>query len=286
MSPTIEPLDEADLDRVADVLRLAYKVDRDYHYILRLHLFVQPHGSLVARLDGDVVGFGAATNYGPFSYIALMATHPRVQRQGIARRVLDELVAWTERSGCPTMLLDSSAAGQRLYETSGFTTIDRTIVFRRESREGPVATGQKPELMSGPRINVASLVAFDSPAFGADRARLLGYLLDQSPGRFIASWDDHGMVNGYLVAQANQTIGPWVASDRIVAEALLSRAIREFAFGSDPEVLVSGSNEAALAILHRHGFKEQRTLSHMVRGRRVERARATKIFGQTSLGLG
>ena len=279
------PLTETDIEPVAQVLRLAFKVERDYRPILKQHLFLQPEGALVAKLDGRIVGFGAATIYGQFSYIALMGTHPDVQRQGVARLVLDSLIDWIQVSGCRTILLDASPAGQHLYEVSGFEAIDSTIVFRRERDAGTIP-GAHRHTESPSDIDLPAVTSFDSPIFGADRSRYLEYLRNDLPGRFFVSHDREGRVDGYLVAQRTQTLGPWVASNADAAEELLSRCLNAVRFETHPEVFVSGSNTAATKILEDFGFKELRRLQHMRMGESVKRERATKIFGQSSLGLG
>lgn len=282
MALSIEPFTEADMETLVPVLRAAYKAERDYRSIVRLHVAVQPECSLVAKLDGRVVGFGAAAIYGPFSYVGLMATDPAVQRHGVAGRVLSELISTVETRGCTTLLLDASAAGQHLYEDAGFVTVDRTVVYRREP--GSSITSD-PHLDPSTEFDVPRLVDFDSPIFGANRTQLLLHLKYALPGRFIVSRDREGRINGYLVAQG-QTIGPWVASDKEVSEKLLSHALRTYSFESGPEVFTSASNLDALKILDALGLREQRRLSHMYRGKTIQRERATRIYGQTSLGLG
>ncbi len=284
MTLTLTPFTEADLEPLVPVLRAAYKADRDFRSTVRQHVAVQPECSLVAKIDSRVVGFGAATIYGPFSYIGLMATDPEAQRQGVAGRVLSELMSRVEARGCPTLLLDASAAGQRLYESSGFVANDSTAVLQRATAGEHIPHRQNVPA-SGSEVDIRSVAAFDSPNFGADRGRLLAYLKKVIPERFVVSKDADGRVNGYLVAQ-RQTIGPWVAANRDVADDLLARALQEYVFDSGPEIFTSCSNTDALEILAKRGFGEQRRLSHMYKGRSIQRARATKIYGQTSLGLG
>ena len=279
-------LTETDIESVAEVLRLAFKAERDYDSILRQHLFLQPDGALVAKVDDRIIGFGAATIYGPFSYIALMGTRPDVQRQGVARRVLDNLTEWIRVRGCRTILLDASAAGQHLYEVSGFEAIDTTVVFKRERDAGTVPDTQYGRESSSDITDLLAVTSFDSPIFGADRGRYLEYLRRDLPGRFFVSHDHEGRVDGYLVAQRTQTLGPWLASNVETAEKLLSQSLNVVRFETHPEVLVSGSNVAAIKILEGFGFKEQRRLKHMRMGENVKRERATKIYGQASLGLG
>jgi len=278
----IVPLTHADFDEVDLVLRSAYKRDRPHHSQLMLHLFLQPEGTLVAKADGRTVGFGAITDFGSFSYVGLMATRPDLQGKGIGRRVLERLVNWADSRGCPAILLDATPFGAPLYLESGFSDVDTTIVFRMEepqqTRKGPSKIKQLQE------SDLPRVASFDSPAFGANRDRLLRYYWKDVPDRFMVSHDSKGNVDGYLVAQ-DLALGPWVVLDDGVAENLLLGGL-QLPFELTPQVFVSGSNARALNLLGRFGFREQRRLRHMIRGTMVKRARTTRIYGQASLGFG
>ena len=282
MDLEIVGLTEADFDEVDLLLRSAYKRDRPHHSQLRLHLYLQPEGTLVAWADGRAVGFGAITDFGAFSYVGLMATRPDLQGKGIGRRVLDRLIGWADSRGCPAILLDATPFGAPLYLSSGFSDVDTTIVLRMEdqqqTRNGPAGI-RRTKAAALPQV-----AYFDSPAFGANRERLLRYYWKDKPDRFMVSYDSKGQVDGYLVAQ-DLAIGPWVALDEGVAGSLLLRGL-ELPFELPPQVFVSGSNACALDLLGRFGFREQRRLRHMIRGTGVKRARATRIYGQASLGFG
>ena len=282
MDLEIAPLTETDFDEVDLVLRLAYKRDRPHHPQLMLHLYLQPEGTLVAKANGRVVGFGAITDFGAFSYVGLMATLPDLQGKGIGRRVLERLMGWADSRGCPAILLDATPFGVPLYLDSGFSDMDATIVLRMEEPEQARMDPSGIKQLQGaylPRV-----ASFDSPAFGANRDRLLRYYWKDIPDRFMVSYDSKGQVDGYLVAQ-DLALGPWVALDEGVAENLLLRGL-QLPFELAPQVFVSGSNACAIDLLGRFGFREQRRLRHMIRGTRAKRARTTQIYGQASLGFG
>lgn len=281
MDFTIEPFTEDDMESVVGVLRSAYGAERDFRSSVQQHLHAQPGLTLVARARGQVIGFGAANVYGPFAYVGLMATSPEVQKRGVARTILGRLTSWVESYGCPTVLLDASAAGEHLYESSGFEGVDTTMVFKRGHAPRPADRAPS----NGPGVDLQELAAFDAPRFGGDRGPLLAYLQERSAGRLLLARGPDGGVAGYLVAQPH-ALGPWVASSPAVAQALLARALDAFDFSVGPEVFVSGANRDACDLLGRSGFREQRRLRHMRKGRALHRQRESSIYGQTSLGLG
>jgi GNAT superfamily N-acetyltransferase len=279
----IERLVEADSGTVDNLVRAAYKSERSYARDLKQYLQLQPACSFVAKTDGSVVGFGGVIIYGPFAYIGLMATHPDMQGQGIGRQMLNEIIAFTEAHNCPTIFLDARAAGVHLYQSLGFVDIDLTIVFGLEGT-GPRIRDHRYKIAPARPVEFSELLTFDSLAFGANRGPLLRYYYDESPKHFLVARDSSGKIDGYAVVQP-MTIGPWVVSSPIVAKELLSRAI-EFPFEGGPQVMVSNSNTEALDLLVEFGFKMQRSVRHMRRGRSIVRGRATAIYGQATLGFG
>ena len=133
-------------------------------------------------------------------------------------------------------------------------------------------------------IELAKLLSFDMPRFGADRLQLLRSYFDDDPTRFLFSSDQNGQVDGFLVAQS-RVIGPWVVSNPEVAEGLLDKAL-EFSFEDNPTIFVSATNETALELLSRHGFEKQRTQRHMYKGKSIQRDRKSSIYGQANFSFG
>jgi len=278
---TIRTLTEADLD-IADAIMIpAYGVPRSRKRELRRYLALQPDGWLLALLDGEPAGLGGATDYGPFAYIGLMAVLPALQRRGIASAIMERLLAWIAARGCPTVLLDASTAGERLYEKLGFVDDDTVVQYaqddcaarpRASQRVGPLA-----------EADLAALETFDTPLFGASRAAVFATLRAEHPERAFVARDEAGALAGYLFAQP-QTIGPWAARDPAVAEALLAAAVA-LDFEEAPRVLTPGANSHAAGLLLRYGFSPQRALRHMRNGGAIVAGRDL-IYGQVSYAIG
>jgi GNAT superfamily N-acetyltransferase len=70
---------------------------------------------------------GPQTPHGRYGYIASMVTEPRWQRRGLARRILETLLAWCDDNGIAKVDLHASPDGVQLYRSLGFT--DRPGAF-------------------------------------------------------------------------------------------------------------------------------------------------------------
>jgi len=284
MSLVVQPFRVSDMEAVDEVLRSAFKTSYDRKDNLKRYLAIQSSGPFVAKIDGEIVGFGAAMDYGRFAYIGKMGVDPKVQRRGVGGSILAAILAWLEDRKCPTILLDASPYGGPLYEKFGFIESDLTAVMQRNvvknhTKERSALNRAKTEAEELPK-----LLSFDMPRFGADRLQLLRSYFDDDPTRFLVSYDQKGQVDGFLVAQS-RVIGPWVASNAEVAEGLLDEAL-EFSFDDNPTVFVSASNEAALELLLRYGFEKQRTQRHMYKGKSIQRDRKSSIYGQANFSFG
>ena len=81
--------------------------------------------------DGEVVAGGGlhlselgsvpgCVRIGRRGHIANVYTLPAHRRRGLARRLLEEMVSWSEWNGIDQLTLDASADGRRLYGSLGF----------------------------------------------------------------------------------------------------------------------------------------------------------------------
>jgi len=280
---SVHPFTEAELEAVDEIIKLAYEVQQSRKESLRRYPALQPGGAFVAKHDDIVIGFGGALDYGPFAYIGLMCVHPSMQKHGIGGLLLEQLLAWLDARGCPTALLDATPIGRPLYERYGFVEDDTTVVLRQTRAERlPRHLPAGVSILS--EEEVPALVAFDAPYFGAERGAMLASYRADDPQRVLVVHNANEQISGYLIAQPG-TLGPWVASTTEDAERLLMHALT-LAFESEPGVFVSAHNDDALQLLKRYGFNEQRTPSHMRKGKPVRRSRHTALYGQASLGFG
>lgn len=269
MSLSIHRLTEAELEATDEVIMTAYNIQQSRKETLHRYLALQPQGSYVAKDNGSVIGFGAAMDYGPFAYIGLMSVHPSRQKQGVGRLLLEQHLSWIESRGCSTVLLDATPVGTLLYEQFGFMEDDQTVVLRQKqhvpfphSFPGGVRTLREKGL--------AQVIAFDAPCFGAQRGAVLTSYWADNPQRALVMHNPKGQITGYLLAQS-QTLGPWVALTAEDAEPLLVHVLA-LPFVSEPGVFVAAHNRNALHLLESYDFREQRVLSHMWKGKYIQRS--------------
>lgn len=284
MTITIRRLTLEDLTSAGTIATAAYGRGSRRSELAR-YLALRPDGWLLALLDGTPAGIVGATEFGPFAYVGLMAVHPDVQRRGVARRLMEHLIALLDERGCPALLLDASAAGEPLYHSLGFVVDDRAVFYERAEDAPRLPVPLDRHAVSRlRRKDLPAVVAFDTPRFGAARGDVLASYLADDPDRAFVSRDAAGRVTGFLLAQP-QALGPWMAETPEDAEALLARAL-VLPFDEAPIVIAPESHEHAARLLSRYGFAPQRSLAHMRRGGDPLPARRAHLYGQASFAIG
>ncbi len=90
------------------------------------------HGAWLREEDGRLIGMGRLIGDGGcFVQVTDIAVHPDFQRQGLGRRIMENLMGWAERNlptSCYISLIADPGA-ERLYESFGFEL--RTGMARR-----------------------------------------------------------------------------------------------------------------------------------------------------------
>jgi predicted N-acetyltransferase YhbS len=311
---SIRRLEEADIPTVDVVLRAAFARPTSFAAHVRLTRAIQPDGLLVAEDRGEIVGSVGAVDYGSLAYVGLMAVAPAWQGRGIGRRLMERLLGWLDERGCPTVLLDATDRGARLYEALGFVDAGEALVFERDqwsaaaateweayqlrcdkagSRGGEfclaIAGGTRLETVArqARRDELDAIAAFDAPAFGADRRRLLAALWREHWRRCLVVREGSGELTGYLLAR-EPVLGPWLAATPQAAELLLTLALcmpYDLPYSSAPLVMVPRSHQRACELLVRRGFSQRRRLRHMRRGVPA-RGMPERLFGQSSFAHG
>ncbi len=146
----LRPASDADLPGILSIERIAFS-DPWTADAFR-SMLAQPHVlSTVAVRAGAVVGYSVAWVIGDEAELANLAVAPPERGTGIAKRLLDHLLAELEARGGATVYLevrDSNAAAQGLYRSRGFTAAGRrkgyyhkptedAVVMRRPRAEPP-----------------------------------------------------------------------------------------------------------------------------------------------------
>jgi GNAT superfamily N-acetyltransferase len=277
MCHLVRAMQRDDIPAVDAMLRRAFQVSFSQATRLAEHL-EQPRGrSFLAEFDGSVAGVVFGNDYRRRAYVSLMGVDPQVQRRGIATALLEALLDWARDRSFRDVRLDATPAGARLYERLGFADVDRTLVFVRELVTPVAAIGGVRRASPADR---ARILALDAVSLNADREPIIVPLVAGRP-TFIAD-----AANGYAVLQARTdgvVVGPLIADDAMTAHALLLAALAAAAPGW-AFLYVPASNLAVVELARATGFREQRSLRHMVRGESI--GPGATLFGRVNLGQG
>ena len=205
-----------------------------------------------------------------------------MQRRGVALALMERLLSWLDKRGCPVALLDASDAGAPLYLRLGFVEEGETLVFHQDD----CALRPPPSECVRPLVaaDIPAVAAFDTPIFGADRSAVFASHLADGPDRAFVALDSSGQITGHLFAQA-QTLGPWAARTPAAAAGLLAAAL-SLPYDGAPGAIVPASNTAATDMLMRYGFSPHRSTHHMRRGGDAAPGCRALLYGQASLAIG
>ena len=275
----------ADLRQADEILTSAFGFSESRQPELRRYLKLQPDGwFMAARPDGLPVAMVGAINYGAFAYVGMMAVLQKEQRRGIGRALMKYLLADLNRKGCPVVLLDASPSGQPLYQQLGFQDEGLTNIYMLPDALRPYyASSYQVEHIQP--ADLAELAALDHPIFGADRSEFLRTLLHDLPGRAFLIRNSADQISGYLFAQLNGRLGPWLASNPREAAELLNAALT-LPYQNMPWVISPSQNSEAEQLLFDAGFVFERCCTHMRLGGHRHPGRREQIYGQYSLAIG
>jgi ribosomal protein S18 acetylase RimI-like enzyme len=231
-----------------------------------IFLVLDPQGQGVCvNDDGNVVGTFTTIRYEDhFAWIGMVLVDPSQQRKGIGLSLLQEAVQVLKNENC--VKLDATPAGRQVYVKLGFQDeygLSRMLANSIHTEHlvfTPLVTALTSE-------NLESIRSFDRQVFGADRMRLLSWMLDAAP-ELAFTIHESGKLQGYCLGRHGHKythIGPVVANNMDVAKRLVSAALKYC--GDKPLILdVSHHNESWRAWLETVGFSELRTFTRMYKG--------------------
>jgi GNAT superfamily N-acetyltransferase len=232
----------------------------------RMLLRIAPAGSFAAVANGRVVGTAIGIDYGRFGWIAMMLVDPAYRGQGLGARLLERAMAALP----PTLpiRLDATPLGRPLYRRFGF---EDDAVLSRHVADAPGGGHLAAPLASGAPIrpltaaDLPSVTELDAHVFGGDRRRVIEWMMDGAPYHAWVVHDSLGRPQ-YCLGRTGlvfDQIGPVVAQDPDVAQALVGAALRHAA---RPVVVDAfDARETFTAWLRSAGFRGQRPLYRMCR---------------------
>jgi hypothetical protein len=239
-----------------------------------------PEGFLGGFVAGEMVSGISAVAYGAdFGFIGLYICRPDRRGKGYGKAVWDAGMA---RLASRTIGLDGVPQQQANYRSMGFVPAYRTFRLSghlnatRGSSSG-VVRPVIPDLFD-------AIAAFDRAFFPAPRDAFLRRWL--APPHLALACTDGGEIRGYGVARACRDgfkVGPLLARDREVAEALLSQLGQ--ACGGGIHIDVPETNASFTELLARAGLTQGFETARMYRGPAPAVA-LDGVFGITTLELG
>jgi len=157
-----------------------------------------------------------------YSSVGMVAVDPSLQRSGIGRRLMDRLLA--DASG-RTLMLVSTQAGRRLYETLGFRMIGSNAAHIGTS----IASGPVEGVVAAGAADLEPIISLDAAAQGCARDNLIAALAHAGEVAIVP--DEKGKPAGFAICRRfgrGHVIGPVVAGNgddacRLVAYWLARR---------------------------------------------------------------
>ncbi|MBI5380561.1 MAG: GNAT family N-acetyltransferase [Opitutae bacterium] len=258
---TLRPMAGSDLPEL-----LALKTAAQWNQVpadWRLFLETQPAGCFVMAHQGRAVGSAASIAYAQrLAWIGMVLVDPAFRRLGIATALMERTLA--ALTGCPTVGLDATPAGQTVYEKLGFRAAGQLWRMVAPAAARPPAPDDVAPLTP---TDLPEIAALDQATFGVDRTALLGWLLARKP-EYGYRLPAQGAIRGFCLGRdgANyEQIGPIVAATPADAARLASAALA--AIGARPAVIDAWATQPEfLAHLRSGGFAPQRNFVRMYRG--------------------
>lgn len=136
----LRPAVDADLPAILSIERIAFSdpwtADAFRSMLGQAHVI-----TTVAEVEGRVAGYSVAWAVGDEAELANLAVAPLHRGTGVAKRLLDHLLAELDARGGANVYLevrDSNAAAQGLYRSRGFTAAGRRRGYYRKPAEDAV----------------------------------------------------------------------------------------------------------------------------------------------------
>jgi len=237
-------------------------------------LTATPDGCFVAERDGQVVGTSATIIYeGRFAWIGMVLVDAAYRGRGIGSALLERVIRYLDSRSVPSMKLDATPQGKRLYGKLGFVG-EYEIERWKLGRQPPVDFPEKGA------VEIEDVLRLDREIFGADRKQLLRSLAQAAPNFALVERKGRE-ITGYTFGRRGSRadhLGPWVARTQDEAsrllDAFLCRSDRDLIF-----VDCLASNPWAIPLVKARGFELSRPLTRMFRGTNKYAGRPELICG-------
>jgi GNAT superfamily N-acetyltransferase len=226
----------------------------DWRVLIRL----DSKGCFGVEVKGQLVATTTLLSYGRLlAWVGMVLTRTEWRGRGFARNLLATALARADQLGIATVKLDATDQGQPVYEKFGFRA-EQPV--ERWFREGSPSTVE--QTASEKTLN-RSCLDLDSEAFGTDRSHLIHELEKRS-----AVSSTTGAYLFFRPGRVSDYLGPCISKNREAAQTLIEARIRDSSAKSWFWDVISRNQESA-SLAQELGFKPQRHLLRMVRGKEL-----------------
>ena len=282
--PDLRPMTEADVGPAAALLERGDWGPVEARSAFFTFAVRQPNcDSLVADLDGELVGTGVGTANGSAGWVGTIFVDAAHRGGGLGRALTEAVIDRLESRGCSTLVLVATTLGRPIYDRLGFDVQSWYVIHEAPGIDGGddrTAGRIRPVTTS----DLDAMAALDLTATGEDRSDMLAALVGTSDD---AGWTlraPDGDLDGFVLRP------PWGGGATIArtfdAATSILRHRRERA-GPDRRVRagVLAENVAGIDWLKASGWSEAWRAVRMARGAPLD-LRPEMIWGQFNFALG
>lgn len=210
-------------------------------------------------VDGRLVATSTLATYdGDVGWIGMVLVDEQHRTQGYGSAIFEAALDAGRTRDLATIGLDATDAGRRVYDTYGFSAIERIDRWR-----GLLPSTPAPDVTAF--STAAPIESFDEAHTGVNRTKLLDQLLAASDTVGLRHTSD-GATDGYLIIRPGRTsphVGPVLADSPEILSALLGTAGHRVEASVVMDVL---RREWIADILHETGLERSRALHRMTHG--------------------
>ena len=264
----IRLLGQSDIPAAMQLKELARwnQTESDWRRLLQL----EPSGCFGAFLDGSLVGTTTTTAYDrELAWIGMVLVSPENRRCGIATQLIKRALEYLSGK-VRTVKLDATPEGQTVYEGLGFEV---ESLIERYVGVAPVRVVYSSNAVVDTNLDFETsreMVELDRFVFGADRSRLIKILINNACVAPVLQRAADGRLSGYGLARRGTSadyVGPVIVTEAETAAPLLDRLLGQL---PDQQIYVdlNSSFKTGERVLKDRGFKKQRNLIRMSRGRK------------------
>lgn len=248
----------------------------------QLH-FSRGQGSVIEDINGEIVGCILWWDYGKdYATVGLVVVPDHMQGNGLGRKLMDTVISQT---GARNLQLVATIAGKRLYQQCGFQ--EKSFIYQVQGHLSATVRPISAEVSLKPLDNstLQDVLALDKAAYQCLRGALLKAIAEMGEG--VVAYRGTDAVGFAIIRESGrgQTIGPVIANDENIAQAL----VNELLMKADGFVRfdLTESAQGLKPWLEALGLEQVDKVSLMVKGEFLPaNAAETKVFSLASQAFG